>query len=644
MNADPEIYRFGFWPSPISAGSVAQGALRFGRVQVADGAVYWSEGRPAEKGRTQIMRWSEARGLSELLLLPFSARSKVHEYGGGEFLVSGGVLYFVNDADQDVYAVDISAVDASEGIPSIRRLTERPDTRFADMAFDRKRGRLIVVGERHDIFGHKLPENALWIIPATGANPSANTAVKGRDFYASPRLNPDCNKLAYLAWDLPDMPWDSAALYVTELMEDGQLGETIHVAGGAGMACFQPEWGKDGALYFVCDTGASSNLFRWFPGASPVQLTHLDAELSRGLWSFNAASYAFGPGEQVFLSYFVNGNLETAVLDLQSNSLTPRQSAITALSTLSADEERAAFIAMTDEEPLSIAIQDWASPAPKSPVILRRSSNETIEAGYVSRPQRIEIPGESGPVFGMLYPPQNPHARGPVSAKPPLIINLHGGPTGAAARGLKPRTLFFTSRGFSWLDLDYSGSTGYGRHYRDRLKGNWGVADVADTIAAAEFAVSSGLADANSLFVSGGSAGGYTVLMAVATSSIFRGAASYYGICDLIGLQKTTHKFEHGYLVGLLGAPLVEESEALYKSRSALSHADRITTPLIIFQGADDQVVPKEQSRTIAEVLRERRLPVEYHEFEGEGHGFRRADTISRSLDLELDFYRGLLS
>ncbi len=577
MNADPEIHRFGFWPSPISASSVAQGALRFGRVQVAGGSVYWSEGRPAEKGRTQIMRWSEALGLSELLPLPFSARSKVHEYGGGEFLVAGGLLYFVNDSDQDVYAVDISAIDASQGTPSIRRLTDCPDTRFADMAFDRKRKRLVAVSETHDISGHKLPENALWTIAATPANPTANAVVvaSGRDFYASPRLHPDCNKLAYLAWDLPDMPWDSAALYVDEIMEDGSLGETIHVAGGDGTACFQPEWGKDGALYFVCDTGASSNLFRWFPGASPVQLTHLDAELSRGLWSFNAASYAFGPGEQVFLSYFVNGNLETAVLDLQSNSLTPRQSAITALSTLSADEERAAFIAMTDEEPLSIAIQDWASPAPKSPVILRRSSNETIEAGYVSRPQRIEIPGESGPVFGMLYPPQNPHAQGPVSAKPLLVINLHGGPTGAAARGLKPRTLFFTSRGFSWLDLDYSGSTGYGRHYRDRLKGNWGVADVADTISAAEFAVSSGLADANSLFVSGGSAGGYTVLMAVATSSIFRGAASYYGICDLIGLQKTTHKFEHGYLVGLLGAPLVEGNVSSTGARKLSIRAGR---------------------------------------------------------------------
>jgi dipeptidyl aminopeptidase/acylaminoacyl peptidase len=243
----------------------------------------------------------------------------------------------------------------------------------------------------------------------------------------------------------------------------------------------------------------------------------------------------------------------------------------------------------------------------------------------------------------MLYPPQNPHAQGPLGRKPPLIINLHGGPTGAASRGLKPRTLFFTSRGFASLDLDYSGSTGYGRNYRDRLKGNWGVADVADAIAAAKFAASSGLADANAIFVTGGSAGGYTVLMAVATSNVFRGAASYYGICDLIGLQHTTHKFEYGYLEGLLGAPL-EGNKALYRSRSALSHADRIATPLILFQGADDKVVPKEQSIAIAGVLRERGLPVEYHEFEGEGHGFRRADTITRSLELELDFYRRLLS
>ena len=526
----------------------------------------------------------------------------------------------------------------------MRRLTNCPDTRFADMAFDRKRKRLIAVGETHDGSGHKLPENALWTIAATSANPSANASVvaSGHDFYASPRLNADCNKLAYLAWDLPDMPWDSAALYVADVMPDGALGETIQIAGSDGTACFQPAWGKDGALYYVCDTGASSNLFGWRPGGTPIQLTHLDGELSRGLWSFNAASYAFGPGEQVFLSYFANGNLETTVLDLQSVSLTPRESALTALSTLSADEDRAAFVAMTDEEPLSIAIQDWAQPSPKSPAILRRSSDDFTEAGYISRPQRIEIPGASGPVFGMLYPPQNPQAQGPLGRKPPLIINLHGGPTGAASRGLKPRTLFFTSRGFSSLDLDYSGSTGYGRLYRDRLKGNWGVADVADAIAAAEFAASNGLAEPNAIFVSGGSAGGYTVLLAVATSNIFRGAASYYGVCDLIGLQQATHKFEYGYLVGLLGAPM-EGNEALYRSRSALSHADRIKTPLILFQGADDRVVPKEQSITIAEALRAKGQPVEYREFEGEGHGFRRADTIISSLELELDFYQRLL-
>jgi dipeptidyl aminopeptidase/acylaminoacyl peptidase len=298
---------------------------------------------------------------------------------------------------------------------------------------------------------------------------------------------------------------------------------------------------------------------------------------------------------------------------------------------------------MTDEEPLCIAIEDLASPPPEAPVILRRSSDQTIDPRYILRPKRIEIPGSGGPVFGMLYPPENPHAQGPLSAKPPLIINLHGGPTSAAARGMKARTLFFTSRGFSWLDLDYSGSTGYGRHYRDRLKGNWGITDVADTIAAAKFAQSSGLADAGAIFVTGGSAGGYTALMAIAMSDIFRGAASYYGICDLVRLQQTTHKFEIHYLAGLLGAPL-EENEALYRSRSALTHADRIKTPLILFQGADDPVVPKEQSRAIASALRERGLPVEYHEFEGEEHGFRKAETISRSLELELDFYQRLLS
>ncbi len=631
---EPDVYAFGHWPSPISAASVAGSALRFGRVQAVGRAIYWSEGRPSERGRAPVMRWTAEDGVTELLPPPYSARSRVHEYGGGEFLVAGGALYFVNDADQDVYAADLSG--GAE--PGIRRVVSIAETRFADFTHDARRNRLIAVGETH---GHAaLPQNALWHIPLGEAAEEARVTRQGHDFFATPRISPDGKWLAFLAWDLPAMPWDAAQLFVAVIAEDGSLSEPVLVAGGNGSACFQPEWSDDGALYFVWDAAGQGNLYRWRDGAQPKQITRLDGDLSMPLWVFNAASYAFLPGGKVYLSFVGRGETKSAILDLRARILEPRKNGLTTATTLSAGAAGVALVGMTDEEPLCV-FRDEGS-ATGAPQIIRRSGSLDIDRAFVSRPTRIVIPSRNGEVYGLLYPPANPNAQGPAGKKPPLIISLHGGPTSAAARGLKPRTLFFTSRGFSWLDLDYAGSTGYGRPYRDRLNGNWGVADVEDTICAARFAASEGLADAHSIFVTGGSAGGYTVLAAIASASVFRGAASYYGICDLVALQRTTHKFEQGYQSTLLGGSL-DEHEVLYRERSAIHHINSIETPLILFQGADDQVVPKEQSIMIAGALRSKGVVVEYHEFAGEGHGFRNAETICTCLERELGFYRMLM-
>ena len=630
-----DVVAFGHWPSPISASLVAGSALRFGRVQVEGRAIYWSEGRPAEQGRTPVMRWTAEDGVAELLAAPYSARSRVHEYGGGELLVAGGVLYFVNDADQDVYAADLLGVPN----PSVRRLTELAATRFADLAWDKSRNRLIAVGETRRATG--LPQNALWSI-ALGEG-GATIALQGRDFYASPRISPDGKRLAFLAWDLPAMPWDAAQLFVSEIAEDGSLSEPVRLAGGDGSACFQPEWMSDGALAFVWDADGQGNLYRWRAGGEPERITALDGDLSMPLWTFNAASYALLPGDKAYLTFVKKGEAGSAILDLGTGALQPHDNGLTAAVTLSAGPAGVALAGLTDEEPLCIFRDSaQASTAPHAPHIVRSSGTLDIDRAFISRPARIAIPSGTGEVYGLLYPPANPSAQGPAGGRPPLIINLHGGPTSAAARGLKPRTLFFTSRGFSWLDLDYSGSTGYGRAYRDRLNGNWGIADVEDTVSAARFAAERGLADAAAIFVTGGSAGGYTVLMAIATADVFRGAASYYGICDLVALQATTHKFEQGYQSTLLGGPL-DKAEAVYRQRSAIHHSDAIHTPLIIFQGTEDQVVPKEQSATIAEALRLKGVPVEYYKFEGEGHGFRKAETISTCLERELEFYRTLM-
>ena len=630
---EQDVYAFGHWPSPISAALVAGSALRFGRVQAVGRAVYWSEGRPSERGRAPVMRWTAEDGVEELLPPPYSARSRVHEYGGGEFLIAGGALHFVNDADQDVYAADLSG----GAKPGIRRVTSIADTRFADFTYDARRNRLVAVGETHGLAA--LPQNALWHIPL-GEGDAARVALQGRDFFASPRISPDGARLAFLAWDLPAMPWDAAQLFVAEIAEDGAFSEPVPVAGGNGSACFQPEWSNDGVLYFVWDADGQGNLYRWKEGGRPERITSLDGDLSMPLWNFHAASHALLPGGKAYLSFVDRGETKSAVVDLGTGVLEPRKTGLTTATTLSAGAAGVALAGMTDEEALCVFLDE--SPAIQAPQIIRRSGTLDIDRAFVSRPTRITIPSGKGEVFGLLYPPANPGAKGPAWKKPPLVISLHGGPTSAAARGLKPRTLFFTSRGFSWLDLDYSGSTGYGRAYRDRLKGNWGVADVEDTISAARFAASEGLADALAIFVTGGSAGGYTVLAAIASANVFRGAASYYGICDLVALQRTTHKFEQGYQFTLLGGSL-DDHEALYQERSAIHHIDAIKTPLILFQGSDDEVVPKEQSIMIAEALRSKGVAVEYHEFAGEEHGFRTAETICTCLERELGFYRMLM-
>ncbi len=624
-----KVLPFGHWPSPIEAAAVAEGSLRFGKVQQEGEAVYWSEARPLERGRAPIMQWRQRQGVEELLPSPYSARSRVHEYGGGEFLIANHRIFFVNDADQDIYEATTTGVRRD-----IRRITNLPNTRFADFAFDGRRDRLICVGETHG--GSALPDNALWIVPPSGQG--AAPAFTGRSFYANPRLNADGGKLAFLAWDLPSMPWDAAALYVAACDEEGVFSEAHYIAGGDGSACFEPCWAEDGSLLFVWDADGWGNLYRWRDGETIEQITTLDAELLKPLWNFHAASYAVLPDGNVYANFVKDGEPRFFLVNVKSGEASPRRNTLTHAATLTASESGATLIGSSDTLSNAIVI-DWYA---TSPEVIRKGSTLAIEEALIARGQALTFPGQFGPVHGFLYRPQNPAVEARSGTRPPLILSLHGGPTGMTPRGQRAAVLYFTSRGFAWLDLNYSGSVGYGRAYRNRLNGRWGVADVADTVSAAEYVIAEEIADASAIFLTGGSAGGYTVLSTVATTNLFRGAASYYGIGDLIALQATTHKFEQGYQSTLLGAAL-EQDEALYRERSALTHADAIKTPLILFQGADDRVVPKQQSQTIAQAVRARGIRADYHEFEGEGHGFRRAETIRACLEYELSFYVSLL-
>jgi dipeptidyl aminopeptidase/acylaminoacyl peptidase len=629
---------FGRWPSPITPRLAAAASRRFGALQAEAGALYWSESRPEQEGRQTILRAGADGRVRELLPAPFSARSRVHEYGGGEFLVAGETIYFSNDADQQIYALSESAAP--------RRLSNEPRLRFADLSLDARRQRLIGVGECHAGAAPAATKNLIVAIALAGTVGAVSELASGRDFYASPRLSPDGSKLAFLAWDLPDMPWDSATLYLAKVQADGRLARPTPIAGGNGAAAFQPEWWPDGErLSFILDDSGWGRLYAW----DGHKIRHLygarGAELSRPQWLFGTRSYAVAP----------NGSLGAVCLRQgrpHFELLAPAGGRRTRYRRLEGKAARiddpvafaggfAALIARPTAMPEVMRVgrgglTGFASrAAPGLPADRLK--------GYLSVGTVVTFRSAGRrEVYGLYYAPTNAAHRGPSGALPPALIFVHGGPTSMTDAGLKMRTQFYTSRGFAVLDINYSGSTGFGRAYRQRLDGQWGIADVADCAAAAKHLAQRRLADPSRIAISGGSAGGYTTLMALATTTAFAAGSCHYGVCDLKLLLEHTHKFESGYLHRLLGTEPGHWQEVFFV-RSPLNLIDGIEAPVILFQGLDDRVVPPEQSRGMVARLRQRGVDVAYHEFAGEAHGFRRAATIIAVLQAELKFLQRVL-
>jgi dipeptidyl aminopeptidase/acylaminoacyl peptidase len=631
MPAKKTIRPFGTWASPLDAASVARGARRFGRLQADGGWLYWTEGRPEERGRQTLMRARPGSEPEEILRQPFSARSRVHEYGGGEFLAAGDDIYFVNDADQDVYCLRVGE--------NPRRLTRSTNTRFADFALDAKRQRLIAVAERH-AKRSAHPQNLLVSIALAGrARGQISELATGHDFYSDPRLSPDGDRLAFVVWDLPDMPWDQSVLYLAGVTKSGALRKAKAVAGGGGDAAAQPEWSSDGTLYFVLDGRAAQGLHRIAPGGRIAAVeTGIAGELSRPQWVFGTRSYALSANGSFAVSQIDRGASKFAVI---ATSRRRKQTQATHKLPFRALDQPTTFgdtfagMAVRDAASPAIAVLDGARPQ-----IVRSTSDLRLAAAMISKGRVMTFRGDDGrDVYGVFYAPANPGCQGPKDARPPLIVLVHGGPTSMTERGFKPRVQFFTTRGFAVLDLDYSGSTGYGRAYRERLDGRWGEIDVADAALAAQQLAKRYHVDATRMAIAGGSAGGYTVLMALATTSVFAAGSSHYGISDLGLLLAHTHKFESGYLHRLMGTT-PDSWKPTFEARSPIRIASRITSPVILFQGLDDKVVSPEQSRRIVAELKRRKIEVAYHEFAGEGHGFRRAETIIAVLETELAFLR----
>ncbi len=625
----PQIAPYGSWRSPITAALVATSGVSLNTVVLDGDDIYWLEGRPAESGRVVVVRRTADGAIGDVTPQGFNVRTRVHEYGGAPYTVDQGVVYFSNFADQRLYRQRPGA--------SPEPLTPEAPLRYADFEVDRRRNRLIGVREDHTGSGEAV--NTVVAIPLDGTV-EQRVLVGGADFYANPRLSPDGQWLAWLSWNHSNMPWDAAELWVAPLRDDGMPGPVEQIAGGPDDAAFQPTWGPDGALYFVAERTGWWNLYRWRNGAVEA-ICPMEAEFGLPLWVFGARTYAVESANRLVCTYIERGEQKMATLDVQRGTLTPLDLPFSDFGFTGprAADGRVVFIGASPAAPAALVMLDLANGALTT---VRRSMETQIDPGYISMPQVIEFPTEGGvTAFGFYYPPHNGDFRAPEGEKPPLLVLSHGGPTGATSASFDPGIQFWTSRGIAVMDVNYGGSTGFGRAYRQRLDGRWGIVDVDDCCNAAMYLAAQGLADPERLIIAGGSAGGYTTLAALTFRAVFKVGASYYGVSDLEALARDTHKFESRYLDRLVG-PYPERVD-IYHARSPIHHIEQLNCPVIFLQGLEDKVVPPDQSERMAAALRAKGIPVTYLAFEGEQHGFRKAETIIRALEAELFFYSRIL-
>jgi dipeptidyl aminopeptidase/acylaminoacyl peptidase len=619
---------YGAWTSPLGAAQVAAASLRFGDLVTTGAAAYWVESRPDEGGRAVLVRWAPGDAPEDVLPAPWSVRTRAHEYGGGALAASADVVCFVHDADQRLYRLD-ARLDA-DATP--RPLTPAGPWRWADASIDRARGRLVAVRETiADEHGARGTRVLAAVSLAGDAEPVP--LVAGDDFYASPRLSPDGMRLAWLAWSHPRMPWDGTELWVASLDAAGALGERVRVAGGPTESVFQPEWSPDGVLHFVSDRSGWWNLHRWRDGVVEP-LCPMDAEFGVPQWAFGLHLYAFAPDGAIVCAVGRDGTWRLGRVPPGGGPLLVLDAPWTDIAAVRITGRTLVLRAGAPALAPAIVARDLGGDEAR---VLRRAGAD-LDPARVATPRAVTFPSVGGrDVHALYYAPRNPDFVAPAGTRPPLLVRCHGGPTAAASSALDAALQFWTSRGFAVLDVNYGGSTGYGRAYRERLAGQWGVVDVEDCVAAARHAVAAGWADPERLAIRGSSAGGFTVLCALAFHDVFRAGVSWYGIGDLEALQEDTHDFEAHYTDSLV-APW-PEGRALYRARSPVHAADRIQVPVLFLQGLEDRVVPPAQAETMVAALRARGRPCAHVVFPGEGHGFRRAETIRRALEAEWSFY-----
>ncbi|MDV3244333.1 MAG: S9 family peptidase [Nitrososphaerales archaeon] len=621
-----KVAPYGSWRSPISPGILASGSSVPSELTADGSNLYWLRLLPEEGGRYALYLRNREGQITEVLAPEFNVRTRVHEYGGGSYLVHGGTVYFSNFKDQRVYRQEPG------GSPEP---VTKDGVRHADYILDELRRRLISVAEDHTLAG-RLPTNSLTSVGVDGS--PGQVLVSGNDFYSTPRLDPRGSRLAWLTWNFPNMPWDGTELWVGEIGEDGSLGMKELVAGGKTESIFQPSWSPDGTLYFISDRSGWWNLYRRVDGK--VESVHpMKADFGRPQWGFRLSTYAFGPEGQIVCAFAKEGIWHLAFLDIQDGTMKTIKLPYTEITSVRVRDGRAVFLAGSPTEPMSVVELNLAR---RSCKVLYRPDVPKVKSGFVSVPRHIQFPTTGRKkAYAFFYKPANRNWSAPRGEKPPLIVISHGGPTSAATTFLNLTIQAWASRGFAVVDVNYGGSAGYGREYRRRLNGWWGIVDVDDCTNVAKCLARTGKADGERLVIRGGSAGGYTTLCALTFRDTFKAGASYFGVSDAEGLAKDTHKFESRYLDSLIGP--YPERQDVYRERSPIRYVDRLSCPVIFFQGMEDVIVPPKQAEMMFESLRRRGVPVAYIPFEGEQHGFRKAETIRRTFEAELFFYSKVL-
>jgi dipeptidyl aminopeptidase/acylaminoacyl peptidase len=624
---------YGFWASPLTADRLASGNVRVGFPSYTpDGSLYYVELRSAEQGRSVLMRRTPDGTLREALPASCSVRTRVHEYGGLAYLVLPDALLFVNQADQQLWI-------APNGQPP-RALTAAPELRFAEPIFDAARERVIAIAERHASEGPV--ENMLVTVALSSAHAGeVSVLASGHDFYAAPALSPSGNALAFLTWNHPQLPWDAAQLQLAQLSAAGEIDHLQALAGDPHASAFQPCWSPGGVLYFALEHAGFWNLHRY--QNQRVELVAAQAaELGAPLWQLGTQLFACASEGSVVGVCFEHGLSRVVRIAADSGGV----------ETLCSELLHIGQIALRADGQELACVLGWAGGGTQLVRLALDSRTITSERnafeGWLdtadsAQPEAIAFPTSEGEqAYGFFYAPKNQHAVAPTNTLPPLIVMVHGGPTAGAVPVWKPDVQFWTTRGFAVLDVNYRGSTGYGRAYRDRLRGQWGVLDVDDCVYGARFLAAQSRVDARKLFIRGGSAGGYTVLQALAHHEVFAAGACHYGISDLEALVRDTHKFESHYDRFLIG-PYPERRD-LFLARSPIYAVERIKSPVVFFQGLEDKVVPADQTERMARTLREHGRVADYHAYAGEQHGFRQADTIRHVLTTELEFFQRVLA